>query len=482
MALKLRLWNTLSRKLETFRPLKRGRVRLYTCGPTVYNYAHIGNLRTYIFEDVLERTLVWNGYKVKRVMNITDVGHLTGDTDAGEDKIEKEARREKKSVRELARFYTKAFLDDIKKLNIEVPPTLAPATKFIPAQIEIVKLLLKKSYAYETPLAVYFDVTKFKKYGRLSGQKLSQKLRGARAEVVADHEKRHPADFALWFKTVGRFKDHILHWPSPWGTGFPGWHIECSAISSKFLGQPFDLHTGGVDHIGTHHENEIAQSEAAFGKPLAKYWLHGEFLLVDRAKMAKSEKNFFTLADLQKHGANPLAYRYLVLSTHYRSPLNFSWESLEAAQSGWQAMISEIRNLAFEIFYLEKGLLIQKDIYPEEHPPLWEERFTAALNNDLNAPQALSLAWELLAARDVSPEDKLEILKQFDTVLALGLTRAMRPPKISPKIMKLIEERETYRTSKQFTQSDRLREELNDLGYIVEDTPRGPIARPRQWK
>src|SRR3989344_8471377 len=284
----LRLYNTLSRKEEVFKPLKKGQVTLYTCGPTVYNFAHIGNLRTYIFEDILERVLRWNGYGVKRAMNITDVGHLTGDSDAGADKME-QAAKTAADVKKIAAKYTRAFASDMRKLNNRLPRPLAPATKFIPEQIAIIKLLLKRGYAYETPAAVYFDVRKFKNYGRLSGQSLKEKLTGAREEVVFDPAKRHPADFALWFKLVGRFKNHLLHWRSPWGWGFPGWHIECSAISRALLGQPFDIHTGGVDHIGTHHTNEIAPSAAAFGKPLARLWMHGEFLVIDAKRMGKSE-------------------------------------------------------------------------------------------------------------------------------------------------------------------------------------------------
>lgn len=296
----IKLFNTLSRKKDDLKPIHSDWVGLYTCGPTVYNFAHIGNLRTYIFEDILERMLRYNGYTVKRVMNITDVGHLTGDSDAGNDKLDTAAREQKKSVEELAKFYTDAFLDDLKKLNILVPDILAPATHFIPDQIALIEKLFEKGFAYDTPTAVYFDVSKFKDYGKLSGQSLAEKMTGARGEVVVDAEKHNPADFALWFKLVGKFEHHLLHWPSPWGEGFPGWHIECSAISRHFLSQPFDIHTGGVDHIGTHHENEIAQSEAAFGVPLANIWVHGEHLLVNDGKMAKSEGNFLTLAELKK--------------------------------------------------------------------------------------------------------------------------------------------------------------------------------------
>jgi cysteinyl-tRNA synthetase len=343
----LRLYNTISRSVEAFKPLKKTTVGLYTCGPTVYNFAHLGNLRTYLFEDILERTLLWSGYGVRRVMNITDVGHLTGDGDAGEDKVEKEARSERKNVKDVVNFYTKVFLADLKKLNIRIPKLLAPASKFIPEQIKLIQQLFKKGVAYDTPAAVYFDVSRFLDYGKLSGQSLEQKLSGARDEVVKDAEKRNSADFALWFKLVGRFQNHILRWPSPWGVGFPGWHIECSAISAKLLGQPFDIHTGGVDHIGTHHTNEIAQSEAAYHKPLARYWLHGEFLLVDAAKMAKSDKNFLTIKELESQNISPLAYRFLCLTAHYRSPMNFSWVGLDQARNGLINFIQRILYIDF---------------------------------------------------------------------------------------------------------------------------------------
>jgi len=333
-----RIYNTLTRKVEILQPIKKNKVSLYTCGPTVYNYAHIGNLRTYIFEDVLERTLARNGYKVRRVMNITDVGHLTSDADQGEDKIEKEAAKEKKTVWEIAKFYTNAFLKDAKKINIKIPRLLVPATKTIPEQIRIIEILASKGLAYETPKAIYFDVSKFKDYTKLSRQPLSEKITAAREEVVSDPGKRNPADFVLWFKLVDHFKHHVMRWRSLWGEGFPGWHIECSAISTKYLGQPFDIHTGGIDHVGVHHTNEIAQSEGAFDRPLANYWMHGEFLTVNQDRMGKSLGNFITLRDLQVKGFDPLAYRYLILTSHYRSRLDFSFESLRAAANGYHSL------------------------------------------------------------------------------------------------------------------------------------------------
>ncbi|MDP3995626.1 MAG: cysteine--tRNA ligase, partial [bacterium] len=376
----MKLYNTLSRKKQTFTPLKKGRVSLYTCGPTVYHYSHIGNLRSYIFADTLERSLASEGYKVKRVMNITDVGHLTGDSDAGQDKLEAAAARSKKTVWDVARFYTKAFFDDCAQLNIKKPKKTVRATDAIPAQIKLITQLFKKGYAYETKQAVYFDISKFKSYGKLSGQSLEQKLVAARSEVVEDPDKKHPADFSLWFKRVGAHRDHAMHWKSPWGDGFPGWHIECSAISSKYLGQPFDIHTGGVDHIGTHHENEIAQSEAATGKPLAKVWMHNEFLVVDKRKMAKSSGSFVTLKDAQDKGFEPLSLRYLALTAHYRSLLHFSWDSLGAAQNALHNLLDEISRERPQ----KKG----------KSADLYIKKFKSHISNDLDTPQALALVWE----------------------------------------------------------------------------------------
>lgn len=474
-------YNTLSRKNELFKPIKKDEIRLYTCGPTVYNYAHIGNLRTYIFEDLLERTFLFRGYRVKRVMNITDVGHLTGDSDAGEDKVEKEAREKKKTVSEIVRFYTKAFLEDMRKLNIRIPKLLAPATKYIPEQIELVKTLIKKGYAYETDEAVYFDVTKFKKYGELSGQLLKEKIVAARSGVIADSQKRNPADFALWFKLVGKFKNHVLRWPSPWGDGFPGWHVECSAIGRALLGQPFDMHTGGVDLIGTHHTNEIAQSEAAYAKPLARYWLHGEFLLIDDTKMAKSEQNFLTLKELQNRHIHPLAFRYLCLTAHYRSPLHFSWGALEHAQNALRGVIGKVLLLTFQASRV-RSKSSSRDLAQ------FGERFLKYLANDLDIPGALALVHDLFRKTDLvqrAPGAVLKTIFAFDEVFGLSLrTFAHRYAmsnlfKKDVSVRKFVEQREAFRTHQQFMQADRLRKEINRLGYVLEDTPSGPFVWPR---
>lgn len=465
----LKLYNTLTRKKEIFKPIRKGRVGLYTCGPTVYNYAHIGNLRTYIFEDILERVLQLNGYRVRRVMNITDVGHLTSDADAGEDKLEKSARLHKKTPFQIAAFYTKAFLADIKKLNIKTPKILAPATKFIPQQITLVKKLLKKGFAYETSQAIYFDVSKFKKYGQLSGQSLEEKIIAARDEVKEDPEKRNPADFALWFKTVGRFKNHLMRWQSPWGEGFPGWHIECSAISRYFLGQPFDIHTGGIDHIGTHHENEIAQSEAAYDKPLANYWLHGEFLLVNKMRMAKSAGNFYVLEDIINRGINPLAFRYLVLGAHYRSKLNFTWENLTAANSTLKKLYSQY--LLFKLNSKEKVKAASKK---------YLSKFIAALNDDLNTPRALVVLHQVFDDSHLSFDVKVATINELDKIFDLGFcSLRLKKGRVLQKVLKLVALREKFRINKQFIQADRLRKQINKLGYMVEDTASGPLLKQK---
>lgn len=460
----MKLCNTLARKKQTLKPLKRGVVSLYTCGPTVYNWAHLGNLRTYIFEDVLERSLRYEGYAVRRVMNITDVGHLTSDDDFGEDKLEKEAKKEQKSVWEVARFYTDAFFRDARELNIKKPAKVIRATDAVKDQIKLIERLFKRGYAYETEQAVYFDVAKFKPYGKLSGQSLSDKLIASRDEVVEDTDKRHPADFSLWFKRVGHHKDHAMHWKSPWGDGFPGWHIECSAISSKHLGQPFDIHAGGVDHIGTHHENEIAQSVAAFGKPLANVWVHAEFLVVDRVKMAKSSGAFITLADVKKRGIEALAYRYLVLTAHYRSQLSFSWASLEAAQNA--------------LFNLVREISRKRNIKQGKSVRAYEQRFSRHMADDLDTPAGLAVLWEATKDQALDQQELLKFVKRADSVLGLNLLeRARKLAKeqgaIPASIRKLADERFRLRKAKEFGKSDKIRLRLAKLGYEIKDLKTG---------
>ncbi|MDO8600107.1 MAG: cysteine--tRNA ligase [bacterium] len=470
----IRLYNTLTRKKEVFKPIRKDRVGLYTCGPTVYNFAHIGNLRTYIFEDILRRTLEYAKYDVRHVMNITDVGHLTSDADTGEDKLEKEAAHEGKTVWDIARFYTDAFTSDIARLNIKKAKNLVPATRTIENQIALIHELFKKKYAYETTQAVYFHVPKFKRYTRLSRQKLNEKIIGAREKVITDPEKKHPADFVLWFKSVGKFKNHVMRWPSPWSEGFPGWHIECSAISTKYLGQPFDIHTGGIDHINVHHTNEIAQSEAAFEKPLAKYWMHGEFLLIDAAKMAKSEKNFITLNTVIQKGFNPLAFRYLVLTAHYRSKLNFTWKSLESASHSLEKLYEFIRELK-----TKKGSGVKKS--DMRMHSVVEKEFRMSVFSDLDTAGALVNIWDLVRAYHKNPEAYnpktiLDILYDFDKILGLGF-KNVKSETIPAPILKLAMLREQYRKNKKWEEADKMRQELQKHGYTVEDTPEGPRVK-----
>ncbi len=475
------LYNTLSRKKEPLTPVHPDWVGLYTCGPTVYNFAHIGNLRTFIFEDILERTLRADGYAVRRVMNITDVGHLTGDADAGDDKLETAAAEQKKSVEDIARFYTDAFFDDLAKLNITMPDIVAPASEYVREQIALVQTLLEKEYAYDTPKAVYYDVSKFPSYGALSGQSLEEKMTGAREEVVVDSDKRNPADFALWFKLEGKFKKHLLHWPSPWGEGFPGWHIECSAIARHFLGQPFDIHAGGIDLVGTHHTNEIAQSEAAYDVPLARVWMHGEHLLLDGGKMAKSEGNSLTLAELASRGFHPLVYRYLVLGAHYRTRLNFTWESMEAARNGIERLYEAVNDLfeAAQAADADGGETAAKT--PKRSLEHYKLEFHAALDDDLNTPQALAVLYEMLADGG-NPKEKLALVKHYDAVLGLGLETAMADASLPVDNAEIAEKARIYaelRSNKQFIQSDALRKDIEGLGYAIRDFKSGSRIRKR---
>ncbi len=451
---KIKLYNTLSRAQEEFSSIDPKEVRMYTCGPTVYNYAHIGNLRTYIFEDILKRMFVYAGFKVRHAMNITDVGHLVGDGDEGEDKLEVGAKREGKNPLEIAKFYTEKFFEDCTKLNIIKPDTVLSATESIPEQIEIIKLLEQRGYAYVGGQSVYFDTAKLPDYGKLSGQKLNEKKVGAREEVVVDSDKKSPQDFALWFFLKGRYKNHILHWPSPWGEGFPGWHIECSAISRRLLGQPFDIHCGGVDHIGTHHTNEIAQSEGAFSEPLCNVWMHGEFLLIDAGRMGKSEGNAYNLATLTEKGFLPPSYRYFCLTAHYRSQLNFTWGALEGAESALKRLYGLYNELGEEI-----GKIDSK----------YRGKFQKHLFDDLDTPRALTVLWGLLKDENVSGADKKATLLDFDKVLGLGFVD-LKEEKIPEEIIALAEERELARKNKDFKKSDELRAKINATGYEIKDT------------
>lgn len=453
----IKFYNTLHRKKEEFKPIKKGRAGLYTCGPTVYDFSHIGNLRTYIFEDILRRTLEYNGYKVRQVMNITDVGHLTSDEDIGEDKVEKAAREKKKSAWQIAEFYTKQFKKDIIALNIEPADVMPKATDHIKEQIALIKKLEQKGFTYKTSDGIYFDTSKFKNYGKLGKIDIKGLKKGAR---VKEREKKNLTDFALW-KFSPKEGKRQMEWKSPWGVGFPGWHIECSAMSAKYLGQPFDIHTGGIDHIPVHHQNEIAQSEAAYNKPLANYWMHGEFLVAKQKKMAKSEGAFITLNILKEKGFNPLAYRFFVLGTHYRKPLNFSWKALEAGEKGLKNLYNQLRNLGNKVGKINKE---------------YKNKLLKKINNDLNTPQALAVAQKILKSK-LSNGDKLATLLDFDKILGLRLRKAIKPVKIPKKIKGLAEKREKLRKEKKWSEADELRQQIKKLGYQIEDTKKGPVVK-----
>lgn len=456
----IQLYNSLSRQKEVFKPIKDKNVGLYTCGPTVYNYAHLGNLRTYIFDDILKRVLLYNNYKVKHVMNITDVGHLTSNADTGEDKMEMAAKKEKKNAWQIAKFYTDRFKKNLKELNILPPNIWIRATETIKDQIELIKRLEEKGFTYTIKDGVYFDTSKLKGYPKLSTL-IKEKIKpGARIEIRG---KKNPTDFALWkfSPPPTSRKKRQMEWPSPWGIGFPGWHTECVAMSIKNLGLPFDIHTGGIDHLSVHHPNEIAQAEAIYQKPLARFWLHGEFLILNKKKMAKSTGQFITIQDLINKKYHPLVFRYLCLTTHYRSKLNFSWDSLEAA-----------KNALYKIY--ETISLWPK---PKIGCAEYENKFLTLINNDLNIPRALALMWQLIDS-DLPAEVKLATLFRFDKVFGLNLKEVwQKAQKIPFEIKKLVKEREVFRKEKKWQAADKIRQKIKKLGYLVEDTTMGPIIK-----
>jgi cysteinyl-tRNA synthetase len=453
-----RLFDSYTRDLRDFEPLDPAEVRVYACGPTVYNYAHIGNLRTYLFEDTLRRVLEFNGYKVKHVMNITDVGHLVSDADTGEDKMELGSRRTGKSAWKIAEEYTQAFKDDLLRLNILEPTTWCNATDHIQEQIELIRCIESKGFTYRTCDGIYFDTSRIADYGYLARLDSSGLRAGARVEKG---EKHNSTDFALWkFSPPGQRRQ--MQWKSPWGVGFPGWHIECSAMSAKYLGTFFDIHCGGEDHIPIHHTNEIAQTQACHGTRLANFWLHGHFLLVEATKMAKSAGEFLRMQTLLDRGYDPLAYRYFCMGAHYRAKLSFTWEALDAAQTALQ----RLRKAVFEW-----GA-------PQNADADYVAGFKEQINNDLNMPRALALVWDLVKSDLPAPIKKGTIF-QFDRVLGLRLAE-WRPMKtILPKeITALVEQRQTARAEKRWKDADRLRDEVRQAGYEIEDTANGPIVRP----
>ncbi len=450
----LKLYNSLTRKLEEFRPLRPGQAGLYTCGPTVYHHAHIGNLRTMLLGDLVRRTLEFEGLKVNQIMNITDVGHLTSDSDTGEDKMEKNASTVA-DVLSLAQKYTDSFVGNLQALNVEPPAQMPKASEHIAEQIEMIRELIEKGFAYESTDAVYFDITKFPEYTQLVGQSLDQMMLGARQEVVKDPNKKSPYDFVLWFKAVGRYANHIQRWESPWGVGFPGWHIECSAMSKKYLGSHFDIHIGGIDLKFPHHTNEIAQSESANGEKFVNYWMHGEHLLINEGRMGKSEGNFLGLAEVIEKGFNPLAFRYLVLTSHYRSKLNFSWDSLQAAQNALNNLYAEVSSLDEAAGSAEK----------------FEQAFQEALEADLNMPQAVAVVWDLLKNDEIPSSAKLASLLKFDQILGLKLNEAWSIGRNIPASVKqLVKDRNAARDAKDFKKSDDLRNQIEQAGFTLEDT------------
>lgn len=458
----IKLYNTLTKQKSDFIPLNGNEVRIYSCGPTVYGYAHIGNFRAYTFVDNLRRTLEYNGYTLKHVMNITDVGHLESDADEGEDKMEKAAKKENKNPYEIAKFYTDAFFKDMDRLNIERPEIIAKATDHIEDMLEFAKEIVKNGYGYETSKGIYFDISKLDKYPVLSNRNIEDQIAGARVDV--DPEKRNPYDFAIWIKAP---ENHIMKWDSPWGLSYPGWHLECSAMSRKYLGEVFDIHTGGVDHIPTHHENEIAQSKGAFGKIPAKVWMHVEFLQVDGGKMSKSLGNVYTLNQLQEKGIEPLAFKLFCYTAHYRTKLNFTFEGAMASQKA----LNRLR----ESYIKHKNSEEDIEEYKIEE---YKEKFLEAINDDLNFPLAMSIIWEI--ARNEKQSNKIaELLLQFDRVLGLDLKNSekyienQKNIDLPEEITELLEKRKQARNEKNWDLSDKLRDELNEKGYIVKDTKTG---------
>lgn len=465
---KLRIYNTLTRKVEQFIPNEEGKVAMYTCGPTVYHFAHIGNLRSYIMEDLLEKTLRYIGYDVKRVMNITDVGHLSSDADTGEDKMLKGAKREHKTVMEIAKYYTDAFFSDCKDLNIKTPDVVEPATNCIPEFIHMIEGLMEKGFAYESGGNIYFDTSKLKEYYVLSNHSEEELLVGVREDVDEDENKRNKTDFVLWF-TKSKFEDQELKWESPWGTGYPGWHIECSCISMKHLGEYMDIHCGGVDNIFPHHTNEIAQSEAYLGHKWCNYWFHVHHLNDKAGKMSKSKGEFLTVSLLKEKGYDPRVYRLYCLQSHYRKPLEFSFEALDNAGAAFDKLTKRIGSL-------------RKDggaVEPEKFDA-WKARFQAVLCDDLNSSMALTVLYDMLK-EDMSDATKYALAEDFDRVLSLDLTTAYAQKEsengvdaeLEAYVLERIEERKAAKKARDFARADEIRAQLLEKGIVLEDTREG---------
>lgn len=457
------LYNTKTHKIEEFIPWNKEKVTMYTCGPTVYHFAHIGNLRTYIMEDILEKSLNYLGYNVVRCMNITDVGHLSSDADTGDDKMVKSAKKEHKTVLEIAKFYTDAFFEDFKKLNIKKPDIISPATENIDEYIKIIQKLLDTGYAYESEGNIYFDTSKLDNYYALTNQDTNDLISAVRDTVEIDTNKKNKADFVLWF-TKSKFDDQDLKWESPFGLGYPGWHIECSGISLKYLGEYLDIHCGGVDNIFPHHTNEIAQSESFLNHPWCKYWVHGEHLNDESGKMSKSKGDTLTVSTLESKGYNPLSYRFMCLQSHYRRQLTFSYNSLEGAETSYKKLKSKVLSL-------DKSGTIDDKIYE-----LYNDKFKATLEDDLNTANSLSLIYEVLKS-DVNDKTKYELIKSFDEVLSLDLTKEDNKRIINEDfINKKIEERNQAKLNKDFELADKIRNELLEMGIVLKDTREGTVV------
>ena len=467
---KLNLYNTLTRTVDEFVPNEPGKVAMYTCGPTVYHFAHIGNLRSYIMEDVLEKYMRYAGYDVKRVMNITDVGHLSSDADTGEDKMLKGAKREHKSVMEIAKFYTDAFFEDCKKLNIKVPDVVEPATNCIDEFIEMISTLLEKGYAYEAGGNIYFDTSKLKEYYVFHNYNEEDLNVGVREGVEEDTNKRNKADFVLWF-TKSKFDDQELKWESPWGLGYPGWHIECSSISIKHLGEKLDIHCGGIDNAFPHHTNEIAQSEAYLGHKWCNYWFHVLHLNDNSGKMSKSKGDFLTVSLLESKNYNPVVYRFFCLQSHYRKPLVFSYEALDNAVNAYEKLIKKIAALDLE----------STEAVDENVVEIFREKFADGLGNDINTSSGISVLYDVLKA-DTNDATKVFLLEDMDTVLSLDLIPAAKAlgtksvdSELEAYVLAKIEERKAAKKEKDFAKADAIRDELNAKGIAIKDTREGTV-------
>ena len=459
----MKLYNTLTKQIEEFIPNRPGEVKMYTCGPTVYHYAHIGNIRTYIFEDVLEKTLSYIGYDVKRVMNITDVGHLADDSDTGEDKMLKAAKRDNMSVTEIADFYTKEFYKDIDRVNVKKPDVISKATDNIDEYIKIIQKLLDEDYAYEANGNIYFDVEKYPDYYTLSGLNKEELLVGVREDVEEDEFKHNPADFGLWF-TNSKFDHQALKWNSPWGEGYPGWHIECSGISMKFLGENLDIHCGGVDNIFPHHTNEIAQSECYLGHKWCNYWIHSGHLNDKNGKMSKSNGEFLTINSLINKGYNPLVYRLLCLQSHYRNNLVFSIEAMDNAKNTYEKLLNKISLIKDK-----------KENINSELVDSYITKFKDTIENDLNTANAITYLFDILKNENLNNSSKLYLVKEYDKVLSLDLIKEEKEvsKELKDKVNDLIEKRNEFKKEKNFEEADKIRDEILSLGAEIKDTREG---------